>query len=81
MTTFERWERGTQGVINLALVVAGGAKKLFGHGVGGEPVPGERVPVPGEGGPVGRRAPVQLRLARQVGGGEVVDAARAAGAA
>lgn len=30
MTTFERWERGTQGVVNLALVVAGGAKKLFG---------------------------------------------------
>ncbi len=59
MTTFERWERGTQGVINLALVVAGGAKKLFGHGVGGEPVPGERVPVPGEGGPVpGEGGPV-----------------------
>ncbi|MBO9553390.1 hypothetical protein [Cellulomonas sp.] len=59
MTTFERWERGTQGVINLALVVAGGAKKLFGRGVGGEPVPGERVPVPGEGGPVpGEGGPV-----------------------
>lgn len=66
MTTFERWERGTQGVINLALVVAGGAKKLFGRGVAGEPVPtervpvpGERVPVPGEGGPVpGERGPV-----------------------
>ena len=38
MSEFERWERGTQGVINLALIVAGGAKKLFGlHG--GEPVP------------------------------------------
>ena len=75
MTTFERWERGTQGVINLALVVAGGAKKLFGRGVGGEPVPtervpvprervpdpGERVPVPGERGPVpGERGPTPV---------------------
>jgi len=29
MTPFERWERGTQGVVNLAFVVAGGVKKLF----------------------------------------------------
>lgn len=59
MTTFERWERGTQGVINLALIVTGGAKKLFGRGAGGEPVPGERVPVPGERAPApGERGPV-----------------------
>jgi hypothetical protein len=32
MSTFERWERGTQGVINLALMVVGGGKKLFGAG-------------------------------------------------
>ncbi len=54
MSDFERWERGTQGVINLALVVAGGAKKLFGRtGEGNVPVrergPGGRVP--GEQGP------------------------------
>ena len=44
MSDFERWERGTEGVINLALVVAGGAKKLFGRtGEGNVPVP-ERGP-------------------------------------
>jgi hypothetical protein len=59
MTSFERWERGTQGVINLALIAAGGAKKLFGEGGGGvgEPVPdsggvpGEKGTFPGERGP------------------------------
>lgn len=59
MSDFERWERGTQGVINLALLVAGGAKKLFGRtGEGNVPVPERgpsgrvRVePVPGERGP------------------------------
>ena len=29
MTTFERWERGTQGVVNLVLMLAGGGKKLL----------------------------------------------------
>ncbi|MFD0200473.1 MULTISPECIES: hypothetical protein [Saccharothrix] len=29
MSPFERWERGTQGVVNLGLLVAGGVKKLF----------------------------------------------------
>ncbi len=66
MSTFERWERGTQGVIDLALIVAGGAKKLFGRA--GEPVrapvPGERgpAPVPGERGPApipGERGPAE----------------------
>lgn len=58
MTPFECWERGTQGVINLALLVAGGAKKLFGRGAAGEPVPTERVPAPGERGPApGERVP------------------------
>ena len=50
MSEFERWERGTQGVINLALLVAGGAKKLFGRtGEGNVPVPerGPNGPRPG----------------------------------
>ncbi len=50
MSEFEQWERGTQGLINLALVVAGGAKKLFGRGGVGERVP---APAPGERGPAG----------------------------
>ncbi|WP_146060317.1 Hint domain-containing protein [Amycolatopsis sp. CA-128772] len=40
MTEFERWERGTQGVVNLALVVVGGGKKVFGAG--------ERISVPAD---------------------------------
>ncbi|MFT4163838.1 MAG: hypothetical protein QM650_01185 [Microlunatus sp.] len=32
MSEFERWERGTEGVIFAALMFAGGAKKLFGRG-------------------------------------------------
>lgn len=30
MSTFERWERGTQGVVNLVLMVIGGGKKVIG---------------------------------------------------
>ncbi|MGI9002717.1 MAG: hypothetical protein ACR2GH_13790 [Pseudonocardia sp.] len=55
MGRFEKYERGTQGVINLALLVVGGAKKLFGRTAGevkpvakpAEPVPIE--PKPAEG--------------------------------
>ncbi len=32
MSEFERWERGTEGIIFAALMFAGGAKKLFGRG-------------------------------------------------
>ena len=50
MNRFESWERGTQGVIGLGLLIAGGAKKLFGEGPRAE-VPIEPRPVevrPGE---------------------------------
>ena len=50
MNRFESWERGTQGVIGLALLIAGGAKKLFGERPRAE-VPIETRPVevrPGE---------------------------------
>jgi hypothetical protein len=41
MSPFERWERGTQGVVNLALLVASGVKELFAdpHDREPEPVP------------------------------------------
>ncbi|RLK55002.1 hypothetical protein CLV68_5394 [Actinokineospora cianjurensis] len=52
MSDFERWERGTQGVVNLALLVAGGAKKLFAERAPVEPVRApvdpHTVPIPGE---------------------------------
>jgi len=44
MSTFERYERGTQGVIFLALLLTGGAKKLFGRGAPVE-VPIDEPPV------------------------------------
>jgi hypothetical protein len=56
MSSFERWERGTQGVISLALLAAGGAKKLFGGGEVHPTVPVDpRAPVP-----VDPRAPVPV---------------------
>ncbi len=76
MSEFERWERGTQGVINLALIVVGGAKKLLGR-TGGEPV---RVPAPGEGGPApvpGERGPAPVPGER--GPGEPIPADRPPG--
>ncbi|MGH2770014.1 MAG: polymorphic toxin type 28 domain-containing protein, partial [Actinomycetota bacterium] len=48
MSTFERWERGTQGVIFLGLIAAGGAKKLLGKGPKPEVPLGEQPKVPGE---------------------------------
>ncbi|WP_285611731.1 hypothetical protein [Actinokineospora globicatena] len=53
MSEFERWERGTQGVVNLALLIAGGAKKLFAERAPVDPVRApvdpHTVPIPGEG--------------------------------
>jgi hypothetical protein len=56
MSEFEQWERGTQGVISLLAIAAGGAKKLFGKG--GAPTPG-RGPAPGRIAPPGERAPTE----------------------
>jgi hypothetical protein len=42
MSPFERWERGTRGVVNLALLVTSGVKELFAddpHDREPEPVP------------------------------------------
>jgi hypothetical protein len=60
MNDFERWERGTQGVVNLALLALGGAKKLFGRAEPGVPTGGRGGTGSGTGeGPTGGPGPVE----------------------
>ncbi|HVF06738.1 MAG TPA: hypothetical protein VNA20_18020 [Frankiaceae bacterium] len=86
MGEFERWERGTQGVINLALIVAGGAKRVLGKGgapgerppgVPPERVPGEAIPDRPPGETVPARAPVtrarMTELVRDMESGRPVE--------